>query len=266
METMIFYYTGTGNSLWTARTIAGALGNAELVSIPSVKSGHHNFQADSIGLVFPVYIWGIPAPVLNFINTLTDISPDYIFALAVNGGQVAGTLVQLKKKLAGQGLLLSAGFGITMPSNYIPWGGPGPLAEQQKRFREAGEKIARIAEHIRAKEKVPVEKGPLWQRILFSRILYKLSFSKVPLMDAQFLADEKCNQCGICRQVCPAGNITLQEGKPVWNQKCEQCLACLQWCPREAIQYGEKTPAYPRYHHPEIGLQDILKSRNTAAR
>jgi len=47
--------------------------------------------------------------------------------------------------------------------------------------------------------------------------------------------------------------------KPSWLHRCEQCLACLQWCPQEAIQYGEKTVKYPRYHHPEVVLKDILE-------
>lgn len=44
-----------------------------------------------------------------------------------------------------------------------------------------------------------------------------------------------------------------------WLNHCEQCLACIQWCPQEALQYGKKTPAYERYHHPEIKLQDLLR-------
>jgi MinD superfamily P-loop ATPase len=78
-------------------------------------------------------------------------------------------------------------------------------------------------------------------------------------MDKKFLADEKCNSCGICSQVCPAANIEMIKKKPAWLHRCEQCLACLQWCPQEAIQYGEKTAPYQRYHHPEIILKDMLE-------
>jgi formate hydrogenlyase subunit 6/NADH:ubiquinone oxidoreductase subunit I len=47
--------------------------------------------------------------------------------------------------------------------------------------------------------------------------------------------------------------------KPAWLHRCEQCLACLQWCPQEAIQHGEKTAKYRRYHHPEVTLKDMLE-------
>ncbi len=105
----------------------------------------------------------------------------------------------------------------------------------------------------------PVEKGPLWQRLLFSSI-YKLSFAKVPGWDKEFWVDEKCNRCAVCVKVCPTHNIDMTgpEERPIWNHRCEQCFACLQWCPREAIQYGRKTPKYERYHHPKVRLQDVL--------
>lgn len=102
-----------------------------------------------------------------------------------------------------------------------------------------------------------MEKGPLWQRIVFTA-LYKLTFNMIPKMDGDFWVDEKCNGCTICAKVCPVGNITMSADKPVWSHRCEQCLACIQWCPKEAIQYGKKTPNYERYHHPEVTLKDIV--------
>ena len=260
MNTTIFYHTGTGNSLWVARRIADELGDAELVSISECKDEKKIASLKIVGLVFPVHIWGVTAPVVRFVHTLKGSQPDYVFAIAVNAGQVSNTLVQLKKIMAGNGLNLSAGFEIAMPSNYIPWGGPGPQEKQRKCFELAREKISRIAARIKEKSIMPVEKGPLWQRILFTAI-YNMIFSKVPKMDKKFWVDDKCNACEICCKVCPAGNITMSEGRPVWNHRCEQCFACLQWCPQEAIQYGKKTPGYERYHHPEILLKDMLKEK-----
>ncbi len=260
MGAVIFYYTGTGNSLWATRKVADALGEETgLVSMAGYKDEKTTIDSPTIGLVFPVYIWGVPGPVIRFVRTMKARPGSYIFAIAVNGGQVSNTLVQLKRIMARNGMDLSAGFQIKMPSNYIPWGGPGPKDEQLKRFKRAQEKISRIAEAIKAHTPSPVEKGPLWQRILFTAF-YKMTFSMVPTMDRKFWSDNKCNACGICSRVCPAGNITMNGGRPVWNHRCEQCFACLQWCPQEAIQYGKKTPRYERYHHPEIVLKDVLKS------
>jgi ferredoxin len=260
MKNTIFYYTGTGNSLWVARTLAEVLGDTELTSITDWGVEKKTIDLDTIGFVFPVHIWGIPSRVIQFINEIELVQPGYVFAVAVNAGQVANTQVQLKNILKKKNLSLSSGFEVPLVSNYIPWGGPGPRQKQDGLFVSAREKILRIATCIRNREQGPVEKGPLWQNLLFT-LLYKITFNRVPTMDKQFWTDDKCNYCGICGKVCPSENITMQEGKPVWNHRCEQCFACLQWCPKEAIQYGKRTAKYARYHHPEVQLKDVLKLR-----
>ena len=260
MKTALFFYTGTGNSLWTARTVADELGGAEIIPILRNSGNPLQIQADAVGIIFPVHIWGLPEPIISFINSLAVDTSKYYFAFAVNAGQVAATLLQMDKLMRSRGLFLSSGFDIVMPSNYIPWGGPGPEDKRRKRISDAKEKIKKISSIIAKRERSPIEKGPLWQNILFSWF-YKFSFSYVPTMDKDFWADDKCNACSICKKICPCGNIDMKVGKPVWLHHCEQCLACIQWCPKEAIQYGKKTPRYERYHHPEVKLEDILRPK-----
>lgn len=256
MKTTIYYYTGTGNSLWAARKLAAELKEARLASMR--RALPEEADAEAVGLVFPVHIWGLPRRVKDFVNRLPAGKPTYYFALAVNAGQAAATLTQLKKLMKKRGLTLSAGFGLVMPSNYIPWGGAAPVREQERQFAEADKKIKAVAGTILRGEAGPVEKGPLWQNLLLSGLCYNLTYSKVPKLDRNFWANDKCNSCAICTAICPSGNILLNAGKPVWHGHCEQCLACLQWCPLEAIQYGKKTPGYARYHHPDIRLSDML--------
>jgi ferredoxin/flavodoxin len=234
MKKAIFYYTGTGNSLWVAQTLAKELGDTELIPISVGVKGNIDPGLDTAGLIFPVHMWGVPSPVAKFTDELKALQPGYVFAAAVHAGQVSNTLVQLKGLMKKKGLTLSSGFEIEMPTNYTPWGGPGPKEEQQRRFDVAKAKIAQIAVCVNNKDKRAMEKGPLWQRIVFTSI-YKLTLAMIPKMDSSFHADKKCNKCGICAKVCPVQNITLAEGKPVWHHKCEQCFACLQWCPQEAI-------------------------------
>lgn len=258
MSSILYYYSGAGNSLWVARTLAAALGQVEVAPIADWQEDQQANAPDVLGIVFPVFIWGVPRRVIRFVNALKNLGDGYAFAVATNGGQVANTLVQLEKLFRKRGGLLSAGFDITMPSSYIPWGGPGPEEERRKLFDAALTKLLRIAACVQNREKRPVEKGPLWQRAIFSPI-YKLTFGKTPGWDKEFWVDDKCSRCGLCAKVCPSRNIALEEGKPVWNHACEQCFACLQWCPKEAIQYGKKTPRYERYRHPEVRLQDMLR-------
>lgn len=266
MKTAVFVYTGTGNSLWTARSLARDMGETDIFPMPrkpadTAAEAVLN-RAEAIGLVFPVHIWGLPRRVVDFVNLYVKNPSQYFFAVALNAGQVSATLLQLKRMLSDREAVLSLGYEIKMPSNYIPWGGPGPEGEIRARFAAAEKKTSEIAAAVRNRERGRIERGPLRQRIVFSPI-YRLSFGYVPKMDKNFRTDSKCNGCGICRAVCPNGNIRMADGKPEWLHNCEQCLACIQWCPREAIQWGKRTSRYPRYHHPDIALKDIVAAAKT---
>jgi len=258
MKATIYFFSGTGNSLWVAERIAERLTNTNVFSM----SGHVDSipDADITGFVFPVYCWGVPSRVLNFIRNHSFRSSSY-FAVATNGGQVANTMVQLKKFLEHEKkIFLSSGIGIRMPSNYLPWGEAESTDIQQTFFDDAKTKIDKMVNNLIKSSTMEVEKGVLWQRLLFSPV-YKLSYSKLCKMDKSFAADSNCNGCGICKKVCPSNNITIENGKPVFHHKCEQCYACLHWCPQQALQYGTKTKGLKRYHQPEIVLSDIINSR-----
>ena len=69
---MIFYFSGTGNSLYAAKSIAEYNGE-KLISIASImksKDGcyEYNLTKDEvIGFVFPIYAWAPPKMVISFI-------------------------------------------------------------------------------------------------------------------------------------------------------------------------------------------------------
>jgi ferredoxin len=261
MKMRLFVYTGSGNSLWIARQLALELKEATLEFMPFLSAdfkGDFVIEADRVGIIFPVHIWGLPIRVIHFINDLQARPETYFFALAVNAGQTAATLLQLQRLMSTRKLSLALGYSMIMPSNYTPWGGPGPIDTQQRLFKEAQEKVKAIAHTALLDEQKKVERGPFWQNILFSW-MYKISLRQVPKMDKKFWVDDRCNSCGICSKVCPASNIQMNNEKPTWLHRCEQCFACLQWCPQEAIQIGKRTVKYPRYHHPEVILKDMLE-------
>lgn len=257
MDNTIYFFTGTGNSLWTAKNIARHLGGTELIPMVSRKESNITTTAERVGIIFPVHMWGLPLYVIDFASRLNADPAKYYFAVAVNAGQVAATLIQLQKLLYKNNINLSAGFSLCLPSNYIPWGGAAVGEKQQELFTVSLTKIKHIAEIIRAQKISKPEKGPLWQNILFSA-LYKMASPRIPAMDKSFWVNAKCSGCGICEKICPAKNIIISGGRPTWHQHCEQCFACLQWCPEEAIQYGKNTPGRKRYHHPEISLKEMM--------
>jgi ferredoxin len=146
-----------------------------------------------------------------------------------------------------------------MPGNYTPLYGAKEEGVQQRLFQAEAMRVGEIAAVIRSNGTRAPEKSFFLLNWLLSGLFYPLSAPKIPGMDKGFLADDTCSGCGICARACPAGNIVMQSGRPVWQHRCQQCMACLQWCPKEAIQYGSKTRGRKRYHHPAIGLDDMLR-------
>ncbi len=47
-------------------------------------------------------------------------------------------------------------------------------------------------------------------------------------------ADKKCNNCGLCADICPAQAISLQNLKISDSKKCISCMRCVTQCPQAA--------------------------------
>jgi flavodoxin/Fe-S-cluster-containing hydrogenase component 2 len=261
MNTTIFYFTGTGNSLKVARDLEVELGDAEVSSIPRAISEKKVLTAERIGIVYPVYMFGMPLIIKKFINQLAADKNNYIFAVATYGGLAGGAISQAASQLKRRGLKLSAGFSVQMPGNYTPLYGAIPEEKQNQEFARQQQKVKEIAAVVREKKDKLADCGSFPVNLIFSCLLYNLASPRIPLMDKDFWVNEKCTRCGICAKVCSVNNITLIDGKPNWQHRCEQCFACLQWCPAEAIQYAKSTLGRKRYHHPQVTLEDMYSGK-----
>jgi ferredoxin len=259
----IFYFSATGNSLGIARKMAEYLGECQIRSmtgqVPVKPVGGPD---EPVGFIFPVYYNGLPRLVKRFVEGLAIKPETYCFAIANSGGTRANPLGMLEDILSVKGICLSYADEITMPGTYIV-GHPGPVPSKvQKVIEAAAVKVHKAAQAIANRERKPVKrKAELWSQIISCNYLY----NNIEGWDEGFLTTGKCTGCGLCTEVCPVGNIKMEERLPVWQHHCERCLACLHWCPREAIEYGKKTVGRRRYHNPNIRIEDIkrgLKSEN----
>jgi len=46
---------------------------------------------------------------------------------------------------------------------------------------------------------------------------------------------DRCDGCGVCRDVCPVTAITIVNGKATVSDACVDCETCISLCSREAI-------------------------------
>jgi len=288
----VYYFSGTGNSLVTARNIAGKT-NGKLISIPSVMDKESiKTDADAIGILFPVYHGDIPFIIRRFITKMDNMDKKYIFGICTYGDSPGLSIKYLDEIIKSHGGKLAAGFAVNMPYNYIT---PSfsfvlkgffksfvlreiAIEKQREMFINCKKKLESIYEFIHSRKEGLFETSAeiiehlvdflnlketlgktVWLKIAGFEGHINLPFQEsLQLMDYGFRCDNKCNRCGICSKICPVKNIKMVDGSPVWQHHCEQCFACLQWCPKEAIQFGSRTSHGKRYHHPDVKVSDMM--------
>jgi uncharacterized protein (DUF362 family)/Pyruvate/2-oxoacid:ferredoxin oxidoreductase delta subunit len=51
------------------------------------------------------------------------------------------------------------------------------------------------------------------------------------------LIPQSCTGCGHCPKACPAGAVSLKDGRPVFDMdKCIRCFCCIELCPQRALR------------------------------
>jgi ferredoxin len=259
MKTVIYYFTGTGNSLAAARKIAAVLGDCEIVSITALKDTKGDIipPAERVGIVCPVYFTGVPVMVAESTGRLDLSHTKYVFAVVTYGGSGASSAIRqldtILKKREDRGL--DAGFMVKMPGNYVLMYGSPAGKKQEKLLAMADEQIAGVAGAIARCEKRKLPSS-LIANLLHS-LMYPRFASHVHDDDRKFTVDGKCTSCGTCAAICPAENIVLVDGKPVWQHHCELCCGCIHLCPAGAIQAGPRTATRQRYRNPSVTLQEL---------
>lgn len=235
---MIFYFSGTGNSRWAAERIAALTGDeardiSRLANIPDLS------KETRIGLVFTIYAWGVPEPMLTFVKTLGK--PDAFSFGVCTCGEEAGLAM---KKLARLYPLRSS-YSLVMPNNYILGADVDDEQTVRQKIGAAETEIQAIAREVLAGKPVyRVHEGSLAG---LKSGFVNFGFNRFARSTKPFRATDACNSCGLCARNCPASTISLINGKPAWGRQCYQCLRCINECPQRAIQYGNHTERRGRY-------------------
>lgn len=279
MRKVIYYFTGTGNSMRAAIKIAQKLGDTTIISMRNDPTKVAATDCEVIGFVYPVYHWTMPEPVVHFIERLKVNPKAYIFGIAMPSFILGEACERLEQILATKGAKLSYSEKVNSVANYVLVYPPFPSPKYTVPRSE--KKLERIAQEIKNRKN---------KRILLENSFLRKIHPKVmdpyqtlhPYADLPFTISQNCVSCGLCTKVCPINNISLIQGKPTFHHHCAQCMACVSFCPKRAIGYDltktelkeyayelKKAPivkrmglpaSRKRYHNPYITALDLTKN------
>lgn len=266
-KNVLFYFSGTGNSLATARSIAGNLTDTLIVPILKADAAA-SIEADTerIGLLYPIYMNSVPCAVAGFIKGLPNAFGKYVFAVATHGGLPGKAGMHMRKLLEDRNIALDAYYEVEFINNTPKGVAPKPLMRLNwelditpeivgDKLKSAEAAISRISQSVLGKERntAAYKKGiNYW----LMKQMWKMNEKGGTKLD--FVLDEGCTGCGLCEKVCTTSRIRLVDGRPQWTKDdCNYCYACFNFCPAQAIGVKHYTKKLGRYHHPDVTAADI---------
>ncbi|GHT34449.1 (Fe-S)-binding protein [Endomicrobiia bacterium] len=236
----IYFFTGTGNTLLAAKTIAETLKNNNcIVNVNDIaKTDPKKVNlSNTIGIGFPIACWNTFPIARSFINDLPNTIGTEVFTFATMGSSSLNVAANFGHILKNKGYSLIGSCGFLMPNNFI-------AVQKEEKNVAKREKAYKQMEHF-ASELVTSAPNPGKTNLFFQTCFAISSFiinrwkGNIFQRIAKFnITKSRCTKCGLCAKICPVKNILSENNCPVFSgRRCQLCMRCISYCPSHSIKF-----------------------------
>jgi ferredoxin len=186
----------------------------------------------------PVYRDLAVPPVMQFIEALPRSEMSFAVPFVTWGGASSGiALWQMGRALVGKGFSIAGaakilGVHSLMWDETAPLGNGHPDAEDDRMIEQLVKTVMADFEHGHERS-LSLEQLDYQPEAKIIEMRKKLT--NPPPGASRVVVEERCTQCALCEQECPAGAITLTP-YPEFSSDCFDCFNCVRLCPEGAIQ------------------------------
>ena len=238
---MIVYFSGTGNSYYVAKSLAGIGDRLIDVMVEPAQP----LVDERIGIVFPCYCNDAPKELIEFLQK-SEIKANYIYAIATCGASAGNSFHSIQYVLQSKGQRLAYAKSIVMPDSCVMLAFSPDVVKRL--LDKQDDKISAVKKAVFASETIKIKaKKP---HGLFTRMVWS-AFKNIVGIKKKKSDEELCINCGECVKACKLNNISVSDNKVTFGNNCCYCFACINSCPTNAISFGKvKATDEKRYKHP----------------
>lgn len=243
----MFYFSGTGNTHWVANKLSeimrirGLVVNVRSVEAVTIAEADELIaSADLVCFGYPVYGSDIPLPMKVFMSGLSPVSRKAALVFCTqwlwsgDGARVS------EEFIAGKGFVILWAEHLHMPNNlsvpFIVRIFSDRADKKQKYLLHSEARLRRLTERVLSS--VPWRRGFATLSLLggiMQRKPYRAMMKT--MMDSISVDADRCTSCGLCVELCPVENLSLDDKAVMASARCVTCMRCYNYCPESAIRF-----------------------------
>ena len=203
---MILYFSGTGNSEYTAKRIREETDDNIMNLGEKIRSRDFSgIHSDTPWVVAaPTYAWRIPRILQEWLEKTELTGNRTIYFVMTCGGNIGNAGRYLKKLTDAKGLNYAGCAQIIMPENYIAMFATPTQEEAAGIIRGSLRAIDEAARQI--KDSRPFPQLPITRKDKINSSIVNILFYPMFVHAKKFQATSACTSCGKCVVICPLNN------------------------------------------------------------